>query len=177
MRRSARTVIIFACLAGLLGGEAFAAEHRLGIGARFFKTVDDIGDDLFDDGFDGIEEDGFSYILNYRLEPGGLIHFEGELQYFPDGFGGSTDSALSPAVLVGIGGTFYGAAGVGVTFSDDFEDDVSEPFWIGRVGWELDLLPGISLDINANYIADAFDELDDASTDAITLGALVRFSL
>ncbi|MEM9593479.1 MAG: hypothetical protein AAGD06_04425 [Acidobacteriota bacterium] len=152
---------------------ADAAEHRLGLGAHFFKTLDD----LADDGFDDVEEDGFAYLASWKVVPGGLIHFQVDVEYYPDGFGGSTSSAFAPTAFVGVGGTFYAAAGVGVTVSSDFQDDVSDPFFAGRVGWELDLLPGISVDLNLNYKAGAFDELEDASTDAITLGAMVRFTL
>lgn len=163
--------LVVGALAGVSTVEA--AEHRFGIGARFWKTVDD----LADDGFDGIEDDGYAIVLNYKMKPRGLFHLQVEAEIYEDGFGGSDDTAVAPIAYLGIGGNLYAAAGVGVIVSDGLSDNVSDPFFAGRIGWELDLLPGISVDINANYYADAFDELGDASTDAITLGALVRFSL
>lgn len=161
---------------GLLGGTATAAragDHSFGLGAQFWKTVDD----LVDDGFDEIEEDGFAYIGSYRYEPRGLFFLGIDLEVYPDGYGGSTDSAVSPIGFVGIGKDWYAAAGVGATFSSDFDDNVSDPFFVGRVGKIFDILPGLGIDLNANYRAGAFDELENADTDAITLGATVRFSL
>lgn len=157
-----------------LAPAAEAAEHRLGVGAQFWKTVDD----LADDGFGDIEDDGFSWVVGYQYRPSGLLSFELDLEWAGDGFGGSTESAYSPIAFILVGHGFYAGVGAGVTVSDGFEDDdVSDPFWIGRVGWDVALLPGLSVDVNANYRAGAFDELEGTSTDAITLGAVLRFSL
>lgn len=153
---------------------ATAAEHRLGLGAHFWKTVDEIADD---GGFSDIEEDGYALVASYRYEPGGFLFFQVDVDYYQDGFGGSSDSAISPRVLVGAGGNFYVAVGIGTTFADGFENSMSDPFYVGRVGFELDLLPGVSLDLNANYEADAFAEVDNFETDATTFGAVLRFSL
>jgi hypothetical protein len=152
---------------------AAAAEHRLGVGAHFWKTVDDIADD----GFGDIEDEGYALVLSYRYEPGGFLFFQFDVDYYQDGFGGTTENAFSPMVMIGAGGTFYVAAGIGVTVADQFDGSVSDPFYVGRVGIEIDLLPGISIDIHANYQASAFAELENVETDATTLGALVRFSM
>lgn len=175
--RLARTLLFplsFLILTALLHpGAAAAADHRLGLGIHYWKTVDDIVDDRFDD----LEDDGFAWILSYRWDPAGLINFQFDVEYYGDGYGGSAESAFSPIVYALVGDKLYGGIGVGVIFSDGLEDDVSDPFFAARVGYEFTLLPGIRLDLNANYRAGAFDELDQASTDAITLGALVRFNL
>lgn len=54
---------------------------------------------------------------------------------------------------------------------------VSDPFYAARVGLDFVLLPRIHLDVNLNYRAGTFDELDEASSDTITLGAALRFGL
>ena len=63
------------------------------------------------------------------------------------------------------------------------ERDIAEIAFAPNLGvdeanrcFDLLLLPRLRLDINANYRADAFSALDQADTDAITLGASVRFS-
>ncbi|MCP4657454.1 MAG: hypothetical protein GY856_18775 [bacterium] len=177
MRQVKRFLIIVALAAlasGLAGAAAAgAAEHRLGLGVHYWRTVDD----LADEGFEDIEDDGLSYLVSYQYVPRGLFRFEIDLEYYGDGFAGSTESAFSPVGYIVVGSGFYVAAGVGVTISDGLEDDVSDPFFSGRVGFVFDLLPGVGLDLNANYRANAFSELDDADTNAITLAALVRFSL
>jgi hypothetical protein len=170
-----RPLFLLAALLGLLllPASADAGEHRLGLGAHFWKTVDDLADDFGDD----VEEDGFAYVLSYQYLPAGLFRFEIDLEVADEGYGGAADTAYSPVVFVLVGRSLYGGVGVGVTFSDTFEDDVSDPFYAARVGYEFTLLPGVHLDLNANYRADAWSELDQADTDAVTLGALVRFNL
>ncbi|MEM1176768.1 MAG: hypothetical protein AAGM22_00360 [Acidobacteriota bacterium] len=171
------TLVRLCCIAGLFlllaPGQALAADHYVGIGAHFWKTIDD----LAGDGFDDIEEDGYAFLLSYRYEPRGLFFLQGEVEYHPDGFGGSTDSTLVPVGYLGFGGTWYVAVGIGSSISSDLDGDISDPFWAGRVGRAFDVLPGIGADIHLNYRADAFDELEDASTDAITVGATIRFNL
>jgi hypothetical protein len=148
---------------------AGAAEHRFGVGVNYWRTLDD----LVDEGFD-VEEDGLAPVVTYQYRPGGLIGLQIDLEYFEEGFGGSLSEALSPQVYVTVGGGLYGAVGVGITYSSDFQDEFSDPFWAARVGFDFELLPKIHLDIHANYRANAFSELDQADTDTVILGAAVR---
>lgn len=152
---------------------AQAAEKRLGFGVHYWRTVDDIDDD----GVDDIDDDGVSYLGSYQILPGGLLSFELDVEYFEEGFGGSPDSVFSPQAFLLVGHGLYAGVGVGVGYSDGFEDDFSDPFYMARLGFNIELLPKLFLDVNANYQANAFDELDEADTDAITLGALLRFGI
>lgn len=158
-------------------GTAMAGEHRLGVGAHFWRTVDDFADDILNDPFDDIEEDGFAWIVSYQYVPKGLFRIELDVEYYDGGFGGSPDASYSPIGFLLFGGNIYAGVGVGFTVSSGLEDDVSDPFYAARVGWEIDLLPGISVDLNANYRADTFANLDRASSDTVTLGAIVRLDL
>ena len=167
----------FVLLVSLLGcliwqTPALAADHSIGLGAHFFKTIDD----LADDGFSNVEDDGYAYAVSWKIEPEGIFFLEIDAEYYPDGFAGSTEGTLLPSAFVGVGHGWYAAVGLGVAFSDGLSDDVSDPIWTGRVGFDWSVLPGLSLDVNANYRAGAFDELEGASTDAITLGAMIRIS-
>ncbi|HYO16263.1 MAG TPA: hypothetical protein VE685_23945 [Thermoanaerobaculia bacterium] len=162
-----------AALALAISVSAQAAEHRLGGGIHYWQTVDD----LEDEGFDEIEEDGRSFVLSYQYVPAGLVKLQLDAEYFEEGFGGATEEAISPQLYLVLGGKLYAAVGVGLTYSDQFEDSWSDPFYAARVGLDLLLLPRTHLDINANYRADAFSELEEADTDAITLGAVLRFRL
>lgn len=171
-------VIPFAvCLAALVslaagGAPAAAAEHRFGLGVNYWRALDDVVADDFD-----LDEDGLAPYLTYQLRPAGLFSFEVNLEYFERGFGGSTAEAYSPQLYVLIGHGLYGGVGIGVTYSSDLPDDVSDPFYAARIGYVLTLVPRIHLDINLNYRAGTFDTLDEASSDTITLGAAVRFGL
>ncbi|MEM7583053.1 MAG: outer membrane beta-barrel protein [Acidobacteriota bacterium] len=165
-------LLAFICLCTSLAPTAQAqSPHRWGVGTHFWKTVDD----LADDGFDDIEDEGFAYVFSYQYDPGSLMKFEVDLEYYDGGFAGSPNSSLTPVGYVIIGGKIYGALGIGITYSSGLQDDFSDPFFAVRVGYVLTLLPKIRIDINANYRAGAFNDLDEADTDAITLGAIVRF--
>lgn len=171
MRSKSRFVVALA-LAALVPAAAKAGEHRLGFGYHYWQTVDDIDVDELDD----IDDEGSAVVLSYQYLPGGLIRFEADVEYYDDGFGVGDGTAYSPQAYLLFGRGFYAGVGVGITKSDAFADgdEWSDPWYAGRVGVDLLLLPRVHLDINANYRADAFRGLEDAEVDAMTLGASVR---
>jgi len=155
-----------------LGTSAEAAEHRLGGGFNYWKTIDNIDTDFLDD----VDDDGLSTVLSYQYRPSGLLSLEVDLEYFESGFGGAQEAAYSPQVYLLAGRAFYGGIGLGFTYSDDFDGNFSDIYYAARGGFNMSLLPGIHLDLNANYRFDAWDELGDAGSDTIFLGAQVRFA-
>lgn len=173
MTRIGRT----ACAAALmlaLPALAAAGEHRLGFGYHYWKTLDDISATNLGE----INDDGYAEVISYQYLPAGLMKWEVDVEYFNDGFGGSTEKAYSPQLFLLFGRNLYAGVGIGMTKSDSFPDgdSWSDPWYAARAGIELLLLPKIHLDINANYRADAFKALDDAKSDTITLGASVRLA-
>lgn len=172
-RTISRLVLLLILIAGLGGGSAtFAADHRLGLGLHYWQSLDDLAKD-----FPGVEDSGVSWIGSYQVDPVGPLKFLVDLEFFPDGFGGSREGAWSPQAYVLVGGKFYGGVGIGTTFASSFENNRSEAFYIGRVGFDFTLLPRVRIDVNLSYRADAFNELEDFESDALTLGAVVRFNL
>jgi hypothetical protein len=149
------------------------AEHRLGGGVHYWRTLDEIGDEI---GGGDIDEDGLSALVSYQYAPGGLLKFQIDAEYFEKGFGGAEDDAISPQVYVLVGGTVYAGVGAGIIYSDNFDDGESDPFYAARLGLDMRLLPRLHLDVNANYRTTEWDNLEDADTDTITLGAVVRFA-
>ncbi|HYN21771.1 MAG TPA: hypothetical protein VE078_12475 [Thermoanaerobaculia bacterium] len=163
--------LLFMMLAGLMTtAPAFAADHRIGAGIHHWQTVDD----LADEGFEGIDDKGSSGILSYQYMPEGIFSLEVDLEYFADGFGGSTEAAISPQAFLLIGHGLYAGAGVGVTYSDG---DSSDPFYAARVGFDITILPRLSIDVHGNYRFDDWDLIDEVETDTVTLGAIVRLRL
>lgn len=151
---------------------AQAGEHRLGFGFHYWKTVDE----LDDEGFDDIDDSGLSQVFSYQYLPNPVLRWEIDVEYFDDGFAGATEEAYSPQVFLLFGRGIYGGLGVGATYSSGLIDDWSDPFYAARAGIDLLLLPKIHLDINANYRFDAWSELEDVDTETLTLGAIARFS-
>lgn len=159
----------------LAASSARAAEHRIGVGANYWKTIDDLEEQGISN-VDEIDDSGVAEVISYQYLPKGILGFEVTLEHFPDGFGGSTDDAYSPQIYLVVGRGFYGAVGIGATNSSDFDGDWSDPFYAAKVGVNLGLLPHISLDLYGNYRFDAWSELNDADTDTVFLGAQVRVS-
>jgi hypothetical protein len=173
--RLAPRVVMAALLAlGAAGAvRPAAADSSIGIGVHAWRTVDGFESD----GFSGIRRDGLSYLLSYQYKPGALLKLEIDGEYFPNGFGGSTHYAVSPQAYVLLGSFIYGGVGIGTIFSKDFSNDFSSPYYAARVGVDMHLLPKLSLDVNANYHFNAFNELHGVTTGTVTLGATARFGL
>jgi hypothetical protein len=151
---------------------AFAAKHELGLGLRYWTALSDLDDEGLPE---DLEDDGLAWVGSYLFDVEGPLKFALELEYAREGFGGSTSSAWTPQALVLVGGTFYGGVGIAITESSSLPGNRSDPFFVGRLGLDLALLPRLSLDINLNWQADAFNQLDNLDSDALTLGAIVRY--
>lgn len=161
--------LLFA-LCALCPSPSAAGEHVFGVGVNYWETIDDLDID------ENIEQDGLSKVLSYQYWPGGMIGFEFDVEHFDKGFSGATSDAYSPQAYVVVGRHFYVAAGVGTTYSSDLEDEITDPFYAAKAGINLSLLPHINLDVNANYRFDAWSQLDEAETDTVFLGAMLRFT-
>lgn len=171
MSRAIRICLTMLFVALPLARVAAAAEHSIGPGVHYWRSLDD----LADEGFPEVEDSGVSWLLSYLYDLEGPLKFGLELEYFPDGFSGATDSAIAPQALILFGGKLYGGVGAGVTASDSIDGTFSDPYFMARLGLVLPVLPRLSVDLNLNYQADAFNELGSVESDAITLGAILRF--
>ena len=172
-RPSIRLLVSLAMVWGLLGPAGLeAAEHRLGLGLHYWSAVDDLVEDL-----PGVEDSGVSWLASYIFEVEGPLKFGIDLEYFGDGFGGSTSSAFAPQVFVLIGSKFYGGVGIGITTSSSFSGNTSDPYFLARVGIDFSIFPRLTLDLNLNYQADAFNQLDNFKTSALTTGVIVRYRI
>jgi hypothetical protein len=174
MRKTVLIAAIAFALACLVPAPAVQAAdgmgtHRLGVGANYWKTIDDI--DLAN-----VDDNGLSWLLSYQYAPVGLFKFEADLEYFPD-LGGGSEAVWAPEALVIVGGIVYAGAGAGIYYSDG--DFGREPFFMLRAGLDFPILPFLFVDINANYRFNDWGSLSgsDLDTDTIRLGAFVRMAL
>ncbi len=161
-------------LVSMIGDHSTAkAEVRIGGGIHYWTALGDIEVDDVD-----IDESGTSFLGSIQWVPGGLFKLEGNLEYFTDGFGGGDSDAWAPQAFVLVGSGLYGGLGIGVTYNDELKgENWSDPFYTARVGLDIEVLPAIHLDVNANYLFNAFSEIDGADEDSITLGAIARIAL
>ena len=160
------TAFLVMAMIGCVGAiDVRAEDHRLGGGANYWVTVDDID-------ADDVDDNGFSYLASYQYWPS-LIGLELAVEFLPDRFG---DDAYAPQAYLLAGSGLYAGAGVGIVNSDgDFADD---PFYALKAGLNFELLPSLYLDVAAHYRFESTEDLEDEDTeidsDTVFLGAAVR---
>jgi hypothetical protein len=167
LRRMLATVAAAAAIGSAVAVPASAAEHRFGLGEMYWRSLDDLSSE-------GLKDDGVAPFVSYQYVPEGIFKVELDLEYYRQGFGGSTSAAYSPVVFLLAEFGIYGGLGVGVTVSDDLSSNVSDPFYCARVGYDFAIVPRLHLDLNANYRADSFKALKGYDQDSITFGAAAR---
>lgn len=143
---------------------------QVGGGVHYFKTIDEL---------DGpFAEDGLTPVISIKGDLGVLLHPQLDVELFDEGYAGSTDGVLAPQAFLLLGGALYGGLGVGTLISDG---EFGDPFFVVRAGFDLALLPGLHLDLNANYHFAEWEQIneidEDADSDTITLGAALRLDL
>ena len=154
-------------VAGVEQVRAEESAHRLGGGANYWTTIDDVDTD-------NIDEDGFSYFASYQYR-GDLLGLELDVEMAPDAWG---DDVIIPQAYLIVGGDIYAAAGAGIVTGLDGDEPI---FYALRAGLDLELLPHINVDIYATYRFGEEIDLDDAvdaiDTDTVYLGAAIRIGL
>jgi opacity protein-like surface antigen len=178
--------VIAICLAVLvIPVIANASEHSLGVGFHYFRTLDQISDDLDEDYGDSFHEDGVGINFSYRYKPDTFYGFTFELQSFPSGYF-DAENAYSPRFIFTIGNAFYIGAGVAwnyMSWEEDFDflhddDEWSDAYYLIRGGLEFPfIVPNLKLDLNANYEMNNWSEIDEFDSDYLTLCAGVRIIL
>jgi hypothetical protein len=166
-RTAAKALFMAAGLVLACASSAGAAEHRFGLGELYWRSLGDLGGS-------GLKSDGIAPYLTYQYVPAGIFKLEVDLEYYRQGFGGADASAYSPVVFAIAELGFYAGVGVGVTVSNAFSGNVSDPFYAGRVGWDFQLIPRLHFDVNANYRAQSFKALKGYNQDSLTFGAAAR---
>lgn len=163
-------LILMLCIAGLRIPDAGAQTQTLGIGANYWRTVDELDADDFD-------RDGLSWVVTYQRHLSRLLAIQADLEWFPSGFGGTDKDVFAPQAFVLAGGSLYLGAGIGILYSDgEFND---KPYYAVRLGLDLELLPTIYFDVHANYQFSEWDDInrlqEKIGSDTVFLGAAVRF--
>jgi len=164
MRKTGLFAILLLCLAV----PAVAGEQTFGVGVHYWRAVSELSSSF--------DRSGAAGMLSYQYVPVGLLKLEGDLEYFPKGFGGADTTAWSPQVYLLVGKRLYAGVGAGVIYSKSFSGELSDVFYAARIGTDLVLVPRLHLDINANYRFKDWNQIGKATTDTVTLGAVLRFA-
>lgn len=170
---SVRTVSAVALLVVLCAGVADARpRHHFGVGMHYWKTVKDID-------VENVDESGFATVFSYQYRPAMLLKFGAELEVLPKKFGGADTQVYAPQGYVFVGSLIYAGLGIGTYYADG--DFSSDPFFNLRAGLEIPVFIRTSLDINANYRFNNWDDIknveDRINTETVTLGAAIRIKI
>ena len=156
----------------LAAAPAAAIENRLGVGIHSWRTADEVLDDPMAE-----DESNLAAVLSYQLVLFRPLKVQVDLEFFPNGFGGSGEEAWSPEGLIVVGDRFYAAVGAGWIYSQDLEGNLSDVIYIARLGVDLPILPRLRLDVSADQRAADVSALTEADEDTITFAAVLRLTL
>lgn len=171
MRNLIRGMVCLVFLVSIAASPAWAANHRIGGGLHYWRATDDID-------VEGIDEDGWVYVLSYQYRPFPLVAAELDLEISDPGYGGADGRVYAPQAYVLVGLGLYAGLGVGTYFHDGEFDDL---FYAARGGVSFPLLlPVVLLDLHVDYRFTEWKGIsalaDQVSTDVVTVGAQVRVS-
>ncbi len=156
----------------LTGGTAARADElqarwRIGAGANYWVALKDLDEH-------DVDEDGFSYLASVQLR-NPMAGIGADVEMLPDRFG--KDAYAGQAYVI-LGKAVYAGAGIGITLTDG--EFANEPFFSFRAGLDLEIFPGLYLDIYGQYRfkdrADLKNEDTDIDLDTIFLGGALRLS-
>jgi hypothetical protein len=156
----------------LTAAPAAAIENRLGLGVHVWMPASE----LLDDSAAGDESD-LAAVLSYQLVLFRLLKLEADVEFFPNGFGGSGEEAWSPQALIVVGDRWYAAIGTGLIYSQDLEGDLSDTIYIARLGVDFPILPRVRLDLCADQHSQDLTGFTEANGDTITFAAVLRLRL
>ena len=166
-------LLLTAVASAVLACSAYSSNdrpNRIGGGIHYWKTIDQLKKE-----HKSIDDDGIAWVVSYQRVIS-MLKLEADLEIFPNGYGGSEDTAFSPQAFIGLGSAIYAAIGIGTVYASDLDKTFSDPLFIGRAGLDLEIIPALHLDINANYYFAKWEDWDDFDTDTITLGGQVRLA-
>ncbi len=144
------------------------AGFELGLGANYWYSLKDAANEKFD-------EDGLGWMISSRWMWTDYIGLGLELERSPENFVALDESMYAPSAHLIVGKGLYIGCGVGCYYYDgDFYGDA----WYNlRLGVKAVVIDPVVIDVNLNYRADSFEELEDvkdADGETLTVGAALR---
>ncbi len=156
----------------LLGGSlaAHALDNiQLGVGANYWVAMRDAADDSFD-------KHGLGWMISTRYMSTPYFGLGIDLEKSPKNYMMFEKPIYSPAAYLVAGKGIYAALGIGTYYYDG--KFIKDTFYALRAGLNLEIIPKIVIDINANYRSESWSKIRHArrevSSDNIVLGAAVR---
>ena len=156
----------------LAAAPSAAIESRLGVGVHSWRPASEVLDDPTAD-----DESDLAGVLSYQLVLFRPLKLEVDVEFFPNGFGGSGEEAWSPQGLIVVGDRLYAAVGTAWIYSSDLEGNLSDVIYIARLGVDFPILPRLRLDVCTDQRAPNVSALSEADEETITFAAVLRLRL
>lgn len=172
MKRWVWLVLVGVCTMMIVGMSAKAEGLLIGGGGHYWTVIDDIDTD-------NLNDDGVAYFVSVQARMAEIFKLGVDVERFPEDFIVADEDVYAPQAYITVGTAIYAGIGIGKFYADgEWSED---PFYNIRAGLDLEVIPSLFLDINANYrfmdweSTDTLD--DDVSGETITLGAALRIEL
>ncbi len=145
---------------------------QLGVGAHYWRAIDSVDTSRFD-------QSGIIWLLSARYQPVPILGLGLEVEQFPKGFAGASETLYAPAFYLLLGKPLYAGLGAGLYMTDGGNYS-SSLFYVLRGGLMFSLLPLTVIDLHLNYRVDTWDAVSTAArevdTDTLTLGGALRIA-
>lgn len=172
MKKTISTALLALGLAVCLPAATEASGFEVGVGANYWYSLKDAVDNSFD-------EDGLGWMISTRWMFTDYLGLGFELERSPDNFVLLDKPMYAPSAHLIVGSGLYLGLGVGCYY---YDGDFYENEWYNlRLGIKMKIIDPVVIDLNVNYRADSFDEVEDVvdnlDSQSLTLGAAIRIDL
>lgn len=157
----------------LAAAPAAAIESRVGLGLHLWRTAKDLRDHP-----GGEFEQDLSGLISYQLVLFRPLKVEVDLEYFPNGFGGTGIVFVSPQGFIVVGDRWYAAVGAGWILSENqTEGNLSNVIYLARLGTDIPVRSRLHFDVFAEQRAEDAGGLADVGENTITFAVVLRLRL
>ena len=156
----------------LAGGQAVAIENRIGLGVHLWTPAGELRENPL-----AMDENELTGLVSYQLVLFRPLKVQVDLEYFPNGFGGTGIVFVFPQAFIVLGDRWYVAAGAGCFYSTRIVGKTSDAVYLARIGTDLPVRPRLHLDVFAEQRAPEVKGLTELDEDEISFAAVLRLRL
>ncbi|HEY7216700.1 MAG TPA: hypothetical protein VIC28_18910 [Thermoanaerobaculia bacterium] len=166
-------------LRGLLGaalllaaGPVAGIENRIGIGVHLWTPAGELRENPL-----AMDENEVTGLVSYQLVLCRPLKLQVDLEYFPNGFGGTGIVFVFPQGFIVLGDRWYLAGGAGWFYSTRILGKTSDVVYLARVGTDRPIRPRLHLDVFAERRAPEVNDLTRLDEDTFSFAAVLRLRL
>lgn len=147
-------------------------ENRIGLGVHLWTPAGELRENPL-----AMDENELTGLVSYQLVLFRPLKLQMDLEYFPNGFGGTGIVFVFPQAFIVLGDRWYVAAGAGWFYSSRIEGKTSDVVYLARIGTDVPVRPRLHLDVFAERRAPEPSGLSRLDEDTISFAAVLRLRL